>query len=247
MNIYYLHRNFEGPLHAEGHPNGPVHVPALDNIEMLDCFQTPLLTALPSLKNITRLECSQCTSLTEIPFLENLVELRCSGCVKLKEIAVMPTLKTLDCSNCLSLTKIPFSENIMYLQCFNCPLITEIPLLKDLLDLVCSNCPLITSIPFMENIEMIDCSDCKWITTIPDRFYYCDQDNCPCLPVSDDYDRSIMERLIQVQRWYKKRYFWRRLIRLVYSEPFLKLYYQPGHKGYWISMKNAGRLLDKST
>ena len=70
--------------------------------------------------------------------------------------------------------------------------------------------------------------------------------NCFCMPFSSSYDPSVMEKVIHIQRWYKKVHLWNRVVRRVNSELVQMLYYKPGARGYHIAMKQLDRLFNKT-
>ena len=243
MRLYVLSPSFEGPLDIKGH-TAPTRVPPLHKCKNLFVMACPGLTRIPAIRPLIHLDCSNCNELSEIPQMPKLQSLFCFQCMILKEIPLLENLRKIDCSRCASITQIAPSRKLSSLNCCLCYSLTAIPPVENLKYLCCADCPLITEIPSLKKLETLEFARCKWLHSIPSKFPVEDKIGCPCLKGSPDYDSSVMEQVIQLQRWYKKLYFWKRLLRFVNSQFFLKLYYKPGRKGHWLSVKKPGLILD---
>ena len=117
-------------------------------------------------------------------------------------------------------------QGLTELSCEKCPNLTSIPEIQGLEKLSCYNCPKLTSILEIQGMEYLDCRLCPWI------------------PNQNDEYKSNIEKLITIQRLFKKWLPFRRLRSWIKSRDFAEWYYHPERPGGRISKRIIERFLD---
>ena len=75
-------------------------IKSLEGLEILSCYNCPLLITIPPIEGLKKLDCSNCPLLTTIPHIEGLEKLRCWDCPLLTAIPRIEGLEKLVCSGC---------------------------------------------------------------------------------------------------------------------------------------------------
>jgi hypothetical protein len=170
--------------------------------------------------------------LTNIPRIDGSQELNCSNCPLLTNIPHIDGLQELYCSNCPLLTNIPHIDELQELNCSYCPLLTDIPLIYGLKRLDCSNCPLIVNIPQIDSLQSLFCFDCRLLTSLNvniANLNYLLAYGCIWLRYKNPHFNESINKLIILQKWFKKLYMSRKLKRII--PQIIPLYYHPDAKG----------------
>lgn len=234
--------------------------PALSELKRLFCSGCPSLSEIGASPKLVYLDCSACIRLPRLPAFSNLQILVCFCCHKLEEIPSMSTLTALDCRDCTGLKNIEPMPQLKSLRCSGCISLELLPETPQLDHLSCFKCSLLLKIPAMTSLTYLDCRDCPWLSEVvrppldqSDGYISIQMENdqekpgspmyiaqgCPCLPNTPDYDHQRLQKIILLQRWWKKQLFLARLFHLINSSFFNDLYYTPPRcgKGYALSLQ----------
>ena len=220
------------------------------NLIELYCFHCTSLTSLDLRSNINLIElhCYSCTSLTSLDLRSNinLIGLYCYNCSSLTSIDLRSSsegvtsfgcinLTKLGCSSCTSLTSLDLRNNIKLevLDCASCTSLTSLDLRSNinLITFGCHSCTSLISLDLRSNINLIelDCFYCTSLTNLDlPKGYHGDIDcsNCAWISQNEEF-LSNLQRLIKLQRWYRKLV----LIKYLKSQEFIEWVYSPNNIG----------------
>lgn len=149
--------------------------------------------------------------------------------------------------NCPNLSEINGSCGLTYLYLLSCPKFVKIPQLKNLKCLVCLDCDSLTKIPMIKGMETIRCVGCRLLTQIPQHsrkhsygvktLYQVTVTDCHWSELSKEKKemRDQIEKLVKLQKWYRRMMLSRRLTKLIPC--LMPIYYHPQAKGGYFEKK----------
>jgi len=187
--------------------------------------------------------CIICTKEIYKENLNTLIKLNISSCPnltseKLQEILIQcKNLEILWCYLCTSLTSLDLRSNInlVILGCSDCSSLTSIDLQSISEGVTSKGC-----------IKLITlyCSECTSLTSLnlPKEYEGCvDYFNCPWICQNEDFS-SNLQRLIKLQRWYRRIL----IIKYLKSLEFVEWIYNPSNIGGKSCKKHLKQFLIKS-
>jgi len=198
------------------------------NLKALYCYYCASLTSLnlQNNKNLEILYCYNCSSLTSLDLRSSSEGVTSKGCIN---------LVTLWCFYCTSLTSLDLWSNINLeeLWCSFCTSLTSLDLQSNinLKILYCNFCNSLTSLDLRNNKNLVTlvCSSCKSLTSLnlpKECKGFINQYKCPWIIQNEEFS-SNLQRLIKLQKWYRKLL----IIKYLKSLEFIEWVYSPNNIG----------------
>ena len=131
-------------------------------------------------------------------------------------------------------------QGLKEIYCLGCSELTYVPKIESLEYLNCDGCVNLKEISFLRNLEFLDCYDCRLLTIFPespDMKGFC-SDPLPWLPNIFNIDLPTnVEKLVTLQRLFKRWLPFLRLRRFIKSREFAEWYYHPKNRGGIVSKR----------
>lgn len=205
-------------------------IPNIDNLEtliLISCRDV-FMSYISCLKHLSLYDCD---NIKHIYYFNELISLNILNCPRIKRIPLLPKLETLELNSCQAISNIPDMSYMKSLTCINCHHISNITGLISLENLEIHNCKLIKRISNFKNIESIYVSSLHMLTELPDVCIdHLKIIDCKWIRGDSEYENNI-NRLIKLQKWFKKCIFIKRFINII--PKLIPLFYHPdAHGGY---------------